>query len=98
VSLANGETSEIAVTADTVVLAFGQNDGERRRRSFVTRATIADVNTGDPVTVTSQSSDGGPFEASRIVVRTPVATDAAESDAALGPTDTDATSASVQSA
>jgi hypothetical protein len=102
VSLANGETSEVVVTDDTLVLAVDSDTTRRRPRSRIVEASISDVSSGDAVMVTSQSTGDGPFEANRIVVVTPIETDAAESDStdaaddADASADADAAAASVQ--
>ncbi|MFV2064782.1 MAG: hypothetical protein ACC726_14915 [Chloroflexota bacterium] len=99
VSLANGETSEIAVTDDTTILTIDSDSMKRRRRIRIVEASISDVGSGDVVMVTSRSTGDGAFEASRIVVMALTETDAAggtdssdDTDASAG---TDAAAAAV---
>lgn len=66
--LANGETSQVAVSDGTMVLSVDTSGPRRRLRARIMRGAIDDIAAGDRVIASSSSVDGGPFEASRIVV------------------------------
>lgn len=74
IELANGESSEVAITDGTMILAVATpaDDGFRGRRGLRARimpGSLDDVAVGASVNVASRSTDGGPFEAHRVVVR-----------------------------